>query len=300
MTTLFDQILQAHTKMGTIRFDTSSGGSTILVNSQTYSSATADDDFNNGTLFIIQSTNAGSTTIDGQFRRISDYDASSGQFSLSSALATAVTAGTRFGYTTPEFPHELTVELANQALQSVGPLEYIDRSIVSSANQQVYNISTGANFSRIKQVDIMGRVGSSVNDPEWETIYDWDVQPSTVGGTYLLILGKQPLVGRDIRIRYDGHHPRVTNSTANIDSRIHPELASLVLVERMYEYRNSLNRGSVEFDRQRWNDAKQQVAEFKIRFPIDKRYKKPKILALGNIDKRGGDKLPWPPPYGPS
>jgi hypothetical protein len=179
-------------------------------------------------------------------------------------------------------------------------MEFIDRTIVSSGNQQVYNISTAANFTRIKQVDIMGATGSSVNDPEWETLFNWDVQPSSVGGTYLLILGSQPTIGRDIRIRYDGHHPRVVDSTANIDVRVHPELAALVLVEKMYEYRNSLNRGSVEFDRQRWNDAKQQVAEYKIRFPIDKQYKKPNILALGNAQKMGGDHGPWPPPWGPT
>jgi hypothetical protein len=300
MTTLFDMALQAHTKVGTIRFDTSSAGTSVAVNSQTYSSATADDDFNNGTLFIISSTNAGTSLIDGQFRRISDYDASSGEFTLSSGLSTAVTDGTRFGYTTPEFPHELVVELANQSLQSIGPLDFIDRTIVSSANQQVYNISTAAKYSRIKQVDIMGTVGSSTNDPEWRTLYDWTIEPSSAAGTNLLILGEQPMTGRDIRITFEGHHHRVVDSTANIDERIHPELAALVLVEKMYEYRNSLNRGSVEFDRQRWNDAKAQVAEFKIRFPIWRKYKKPQILTLGNQTIRNRDHAPWPPPYGPS
>jgi hypothetical protein len=298
MTTLFDMAMQAHTKVGTIRFDTSSAGTSVAVNSQTYSSATADDDFNNGTLFIISSTNAGTTLIDGQFRRISDYDASSGEFTLSSGVSTAVTAGTRFGYTTPEFPHELVVELANQGLQSLGPLDFIDRSIVSSANQKVYNLSTAIKYGRPTRVDVMGATGSSVNRPDWRTVYEWEVQPSTAGGTNLLVFTRQPIIGRDIRVWYRGHHPRIVDSTANIDERVHPELAALVLVEKMYEYRNSLNRGSVEL---RWNDAKAQVAEFKIRFPIEQYHKKPGILSLGNqrFDV-ARDRPPWPPPWGPS
>lgn len=307
MATLFDMIFQSHTKMGTIRFDTSSAGSAVLVNAQTYSSGHSDDQFNNGTLFIIRSTNAGTTSIDSQFRRISDYDASSGQFTLSSALATAVTAGTAFGYTTPEFPHELSIELANQALQSLGPITTIDDSIVSSVGQTLYGLSTlvgfGPPLSVEYQLSTVGLAPNSTVGIRYKTIYDYDYIPTTAAGTRASIRLSSPIIqGRGIRVYFGGQHVRISASTASYSAYIHPELASLVLVEKMYEYRNSLNRGSVEFDLQRWNDSKRQVQEAKVRWPIWSFKRDPKLFIPGDDrgGRRGGDRLPWAPPYGPS
>ena len=292
MATLFDMMLQAHTKMGTVRFDTSSAVSSVAINSQTYSSATADDDFNNGTVFLI----AGSTITDQQFRRISDYIASSGEFRFSSNVSSGGSTATTFGYTTPEFPHELTVELANQSLQDIGPFVYTNRDITSSANQRIYSFGSTVFHGRFLRVEMQDRVGTSADDPRWIPLQNWDIIPSTRGGTNNIVFGNDLPTGRDIQIWFEQHHGRVSVSTAGIDERIHPELSALVLVEKMYEYRNSLNRGSVEFDLQRWNDAKRQVDEAKVRWPIWKPKDRPKLMIVGRGQRRGGDRLPWPPP----
>jgi len=296
MANLFDMMFQAHTKMGTIRIDTSTAISSVEINSQTYSSAHSDDQFNNGSLFLI----AGSTLTDGQVRRISDYDASSGQFTFSSNVTSGGSTATTFGYTTPEFPHELVVELANMSLQSIGPFTYTNRDLGTSANQTVYSFGSTIYHKNFHQVDIMGRVGSSTDNPEWDTVYNWNVIPSTRGGQNLLVFDQQPPINRDIQIWFSQQHGRVQMSTSGIDERIHPELAALVLTEKMYEYRNSQNRGSVEFDLQRWNDAKRQVQEAKVRWPVYSPKSKPKLFVAGDGEARGGDRLPWAPPYGPS
>ena len=293
MTTLFDVILQAHTKAGTVlQYGVSSGGSTITLNDQTYSSAFADDEFKNGTIFIID----GSSGAAKQFRRIASYDASSGEFTFSSGVSTTITAGVSYAYSGPEFNIQTMIELTNMSLNALGPLVFMDRSLVSSANQQVYQLSTNIKYSDIIRVDIQGRLGSSSDDPEWEEVYGWEVQPSTAGAANLLVLDRQPPAGREFRIWYDGFHPRVTNSTSIIDERIHPELITLMVVEKMYEYRNSKARGSDEFSLQRWNDAKMQAAEARVRWPLWRPRQQPKLFYVGDDTGRGG---PLPPPYGP-
>ncbi len=49
----------------------------------------------------------------------------------------------------------------------------------------------------------------------------------------------------------------------------------------MYEYRNSRARGAQDFDVQRWNDAKRQFAEARIRWPIWRPKKVPEITVIG-------------------
>ena len=131
--TVFDVVLAAHEGVGTISYGVSSSGTTVTLNDVTESSAHADDQFNGGTIFFIESTNL---SIQGQMRRVTDYNASSGQFTFST-LSSAVTTNTKYAVATPEFNITLMERLVNSALRSVGPLVYTDRTMQSSANQRV-------------------------------------------------------------------------------------------------------------------------------------------------------------------
>ena len=284
----------AHLKVGTIQFETSSkiDSSVGIINSQLKSSATADDVYNNGTLFF--------STL-SQFARVTAYDASSGQWSWSTVLVSTAELSTSlsaisFGYTTPEFGSEVMVELANEALRAVGPIVRRDRTMQSSASQLVYDMPLAAKYGRPYRVQFAGRTGSTTDDPQWVDLYpgsQWDVQPSSAGAQNQLIFKEYIPSGRDIQIWFQDHHQRVSVSTALIDEAVHPELATLLLVEKMYEYRNSRARGAEEFDIQRWNDAKQQVAEARIRFPIPQPKRKPSLMIPGYASA-GQTRIPAP------
>jgi len=298
--TLFDLILGAHDYIGTVSYGISSSGTTIELKDVTESSAHADDQFNNGTIFFIQSTNA---SIEQQYRRITDYDASSGQYTFST-LSSAVTTATQYAVATPEFNSVMMERLANDALRSLGPLVYSARAIVSSANQRVYQISTvtavgGAGsfgkYSRPFRIDIQSRLGSSADDPDWYELYGWHLEPTTAGAGVNIIFPRYLPAGRDVRVWYEDHHTYTSVSTARIDERIHPELAILALVDKAYQYRNSRSRGAQEFDIQRWNDSKRQLAEARVRWPIWRPKRKPEINVFGGggyTDPDGGVSAP--------
>ena len=298
--TLFDLVLGAHDYCGTVVYGVSSAGSTIELKDQSESSAHADDQFNNGVLFLIQSTN---TSIEGQWRRITDYDASSGQFTFST-LSSAVTTATQYAVATPEFGLTLMERLANDALRSLGPLVYSARAITSSGNQRVYTISTVSaaggsgtfgKYSRPFRIDIQGRTGSSADNPDWLELYGWHIEPTTAGAGVNIVFPRYLPAGRDVRVWYEDHHSYTSASTSRIDERLHPELCVLALVDKMYQYRNSRSRGAQEFDIQRWNDAKRQLAEARVRWPVWRPKRKPEINVFGNEGDRGGSigAPPW-------
>ena len=171
--------------------------------------------------------------------------------------------------------------LAGAALRMLGPFVYSDRTMQSSANQTVYALTTLAGRSIPFRIDILSRTGSSADNPRWIELHGWYIEPSAVGGAQNVIFPQFLPANRDIRVFYEEDHPLLTASTSPIDARIHPELATLALVEKMYEYRNSRSRGAQEFDVQRWNDAKRQLAEARVRWPIWRPKRMPDILIIG-------------------
>ena len=295
---MFDLVLGAHDAIGTVSYGVSSSGSTIELKDTAESSAHADDQFRNGTIFFISSTN---TSIEQNYRRITAYDASSGQYTFST-LSSAVTTATQYAVATPEFGLTLMERLANDALRALGPLVYSARAIVSSANQRVYQISTVVaiggsgsfgKYSRPFRIDIQGRTGSSADNPDWLELYGWHIEPTTAGAGANIVFPRYLPANRDVRVWYEDHHVYTSASTARIDERIHPELAILALVDRAYQYRNSRSRGAQEFDVQRWNDAKRQLAEARVRWPIWRPKRKPEINVIGGEDISGSFTPPW-------
>lgn len=303
--TLSNLHVSAHTKVGTITFGLSSASTDVnSFEDQTASSAHADDQFNAGTAYFIRSPSDDSTAswFEGRFARILDYDASSGEYVLSTVGFTTVSTGattglipseTEYGVATPEFNTQLMNQLANIAVRTLSPLVYTDRSIQTSASQTVYSLTTAMGRSKPFKVEIMSRTGSSADDPDWYELHGWDIHMSTVGEGRRLVFPRSLPQGRDLLVHFEADHPTLTASTQIIDGRLHPELVTLALVEKMYEYRNSRARGAQEFDIQRWNDAKRQLAEARIRWPVDRLVKrKTETLRIGRTAPTKGISAP--------
>jgi len=294
--TLFDLMVGSLRQTGSLEFRTASAGSSTSANVPALRAETADDQFNGGTLFIVESS-AASSVIAGQFRQIDDYVASSGEFRFGSTLAAAVANPTKIAYTGAEFRTELLVELANDALRSLGPLTFVDRATIqTSAAQTAYSGAIAWKYAPPTRVDVLTGVGTSTTGPDWYTVTQWHYQPSSAGAAGLIIFDEQLPVSRDVRVWYQDHHHRINNSTQALDERIHPELAIAALVEKLYEYRNSRSRGGDTFDVQRWGDAKFKLQQAKVLYPMWKPKRKRRLTIVGREED---DHLPFPFPYGP-
>ena len=274
--TLFDLELVSCEKTGVVTFGVSSAGSSITLNDRTESSAASDDQYNGGAIFFIESSQI---EVQGQAKRILDYDASSGQFTFST-FTSVIATGTKYAVATPEFNLQLLERLANAALRTIGPLVYTDRTIQSSGSQKVYNLSTLVGRGRPFQVDIMGRTGSSDIDPDWVELHGWHIEPSSEGVAQKIVFPRYLPTGRDVRVLYERDHYYLSASTHLIDARIHPELAVAAMVFQMYQYRNSRSRGALDFDVQRQNNAASQLSEMRVRFPVWRPKKRAKTVRI--------------------
>jgi len=298
--TAFDVVHTAARRMGVLSYMVSTGGTTTSVGASALANQTADGQFTSGVLFVVEST-ATSSTPDGQMRRIENYTAAGGLFSLSSSAPLPSTIGliaARFAYTGPEFSLDVWYEALNDTLRSVGLLGFRSTALQSSANQLEYQLSSTFKITKPLYVEIQGRLGSSLTANEWETVYGWDYRPSTAGATATLVFQDYPPSGRAIAVWYEDYHHRVSQSTAVIDERYKFDLLVNALIEKMYEIRNSQSRGAERFDQTRWAQTQAKLAESVSKWPTWRPRRKPKILALGSQGSRG--RLPDPPPWGPT
>src|SRR3990167_112135 len=296
--TLFDLLVGSCREVGILemRTSTAASGGTTNANIQALRSETADDQYNGGTIFVVSATGA-STDISGQFRQVTDYVASSGEFRWGTSVLANVPANAVLAYTGAEFRTELLVELANDALRNLGPLDFVDRATIqTSAAQTAYAGAIAWKYAPPTRIDYLAGVGTTTAKPDWQNVTGWEYQPSSAGATPLIIFNEQLPVTRDVRVWYRDHHHRITGSTQPIDERIHPDLALAALVEKLYEYRNSRSRGGDSFDVQRWTDAKLRLEQARVRYPIWKPKKKRRLAIIGREED---DHLPWPAPYGP-
>jgi len=284
--TLSEMISGALRKMGALRVSiTTSSGTTTTALDSSLIGQTSDDDYKYAPWFCISSAAASGTNLGvltGEMMEVASYQSGTGQFTLSSAFSSKAENGTTYAVGTPEFRLQSLIELANDALRSLGDLDNVDTATIgTSAGVDEYDLPVAMKRSAPLRVDLQTYTTSSGSVNDWVTIHDWEYQPAAAGSVGTLVLPPDLASGRDLRVWYVAPHGRVLAYNSVIDERVHPDLAVLMLAEKLYEFRNSMNRGSMAFDVQRWNDAKTQVQESKALHPIWKSQRKPKLLIVG-------------------
>lgn len=296
--TLSEMISGALLKMGTLRISTttSSGTSTTALDASLVGQ-TSDDDYKYAPWFCLTAGTSGIAV--GEMAEVTGYLSGTGQFSFSTGILSSVVEGnTVYGVGTPEFRLKFLIEMVNGALRSLGDFDNVDTTTIgTSAGVNEYDLPIAMKRMKPLRVDIQTNISSSGDANDWVTIHDFEYEADGPSSAGTLIIPNNIATGRDLRVWYVAAHGRVTSYNANIDERIHPDLAVLAMTEKLYEYRNSMNRGSVAFEVQRWNDAKTQVAETKLAHPIWKAKRKPTLMVVGDEE---ADHLPYPPPYGPA
>jgi len=281
MAYLASNLLQdAYRKLGMLEVRTATGGSTTTVVDSGFvgiKNAPKDDAWLNGTLFIVRDAAGTNVAPENEFQRISGYAASTGTFTLDTALTSSASASDTYAYTTAEVPLRSMLELANAALQALGTISLVDTTTLDTASPQTeYACSAIWKRPRPIRVDVQGN--SDSGDNAWIESRDWDYQPATGGATGLIIFGHQPESGMGIRVWYNGLHPTLTAYNSVVHESVPPELAALTLAEKALEWLNTRYRGSDEFMLQRLSDAKVQRQQYEATNPVWRVRRKPKLL----------------------
>jgi len=232
MTTLFDYMVDTLRLLGGLRTGLVTGGDDTNI-IDTVNRDEDDDYWNGGMIYII-------TTTDGlapqaEHRLISDFDNATNTVIVASVLSAVVTANDRYAVSEAHYPHDVLIDCINLAIKQFR-YQRIDTTLVVVADQTEYDIPSGIQQGRIKEVYIQTNVDS--NDNRWRKIGEWW---STDDGTdQKLIIPKGLTTGRTIRIDYDYIHIDLDSGSDAIPDFLEPKYvifraAEYMLLHQMHD-----------------------------------------------------------------
>lgn len=224
-----------------------------------------DDALINGTVVVAEDAGGAGADPEGRFGRITAYDAASSTITCDS-LTGSVAVNDKVAIASPLLPLQDMIELANQALLSLGDFDLFDTSLSFAANQTEYTMPS---VIRQKPLRVQVQTLDTANNNQWRNVNSWDVRPATAGQNWTLVL-PQSTVGRLIAIKYRILHPKLTAYDSDILEVIHPELAKASLVAHAYQYINNKLGGSNEYLVSRENAAWQELEIARAKFPVEK------------------------------
>ncbi len=274
MTTLFTALRKAYLALGQMEVTTATGGSTLTAIDTKLGDAYGDDDLIGSTLFVIHDAGGASAAPEGEAQLITGYAASTNTITVGTAFSTAIAAGDTIGLAKNIWPLYTMIELANDALASLGTIGMIDTSITTVADQTEYTLPVAMKYKTMR-VQIQSDKDTASN--EWLDVYNWQVSPSAGGSTGLLIFNEELPAGYTLKIWYEAEHPRVSSVSDKISETVHSELITRMIVNQALEYQTRRTNGTDPFLLQTANKAMSDVQEARNRYSVP-HPKKAKIL----------------------
>jgi len=290
---LTDLLQDAYRELGQLNISTvdSTSSATTVVDTQVADKIGGDEAWVDGTIFIILDGTTAGTDPEGKFAIITAWAEATGTFTFATMTGSPA-SGDTYGYANDMYPLNQMIELANDALRTLGDIPLIDiTTLDTAASQTEYTYAVAWKRSPPIKVEIQTKL-SDADDFKWKEIHGWHYRPATAGSTGLLVL-PQPIASRDLAIWYMDRHPRVNAYGDPILKAIPPELAKRALVEKALQWQNRRMMGGDDFLLETWNDAKVQLAQAKLEYPIWKPKRKSRILSLGPYVEEDTFKMPW-------
>jgi hypothetical protein len=268
------------------------GGSTTTI-IDTNSQYTADDSNVGGTALVVWDAGGASAAPEGEFKRISDYVASTKTFTVASAFSAAVAANDSILLATPRIRLPQMVQFVNDALTNLGTISLVDTSLTSAANQTEYALPVALKIDRLLDVQYQTITNDADNNQYRSIISQAAYVHAAPGSTGLLILPQLP-ASRTIKIIYEGVHPTLAAYSDKVSETIKEELAVAAAIDKAMTWYSSKSRGIDPFTLQRWNDAKQTLNMQKTDKPIFRAKQRPRWFVAG--DSADADFVPPPIP----
>lgn len=195
-----------------------------------------DDLFNGGTVVVIRDAAGANAAPEGEFSRITDYEASTGTITFSPAVTVAIASGDRVIIAPADFPLYDVVEVVNEALQNLGDIPLINTSLTTVADQAEYTIPIALKGRELLDVQIQGTTNDSDNNQYYQ-LPTWEIVPATSGTAETLVIPTLS-AGYIIRLTYLGKHSRVSAYDDPINEYFHPELVHAAVLAHVLQWRN--------------------------------------------------------------
>ena len=267
--------------LGQMNVTTATGGSATTAIDTKQTGLHRDDDWKEGTLFVIHDAAGAGASPEGKFQRISGYTDSNTTFTIDTTVTDAIAAGDTFGFTSQKYPLHVMIQMVNDGLRLLGDVPAMDTTTLDTATSKTeYAAAVAWKRRRPYRVDIQTKIDDS-DDNQWVETTDYDWVPAAGGSTGLIVFHFQPVTTRDIRVWYRGPHPDLYTYSDVVNETIDPELAILAGTLKALEWRVSRSGGADPFEMQRLNDAKVEFARRSVSDSPEKPKRGTKLFIVG-------------------
>lgn len=267
---------RAYRDLGMLTDFLATGGSITTI-IDTLTRYTVDDTFVNGTAFVTRDAGGASAAPEGEYGIVSNYDAASKTWTIS-AVSVAIASGDGIGLTRSTIPVAQMLRAVDDGLQDLGYIGLVNTSLTSDSNGEIA-LPVGLKYGELYDVQIE-------QFPELPFPSNWisikgqtTIQPAAPGSTATL---RGVPVGYTPIITYKGVHPAITSYSSVVSETIPEALAVAATVNKALTWlvskRNEASLNS--FMTQRWNDAKDTLAQVKVEVPIARTRSHPKYFAM--------------------
>lgn len=275
---LSDLLRDVYTELGQLTVGTATGGSSSTLEDAKLAGEHQDNEWNGGALLMLE---CGAGGPQGEHARISGFEASSGTFTLANSLSASTAIDDRYGLVSAYYPLETVIELVNAGLRALGDIPLVDeQTLASIGGQSAYAASLEWIQQRPRRIDFKAIPGLSGVDP-WRTVQDWEYVPSAPGSPGLILFKEALPAGREVRVWYQGNHPRLTEHDDEVAISLSPELAVAACVERALRWQHARMGGGDPRLAASWQGAQANLNEAKVLFPTWKPGRKAKMRLSG-------------------
>lgn len=262
---LWNLIRDVYQGLGRSEVSTATGGTTTTLVDAKLAGKGRDDDYNDGAIIVLS---AGGEAPEGEIKRVSDYEGSSGTFTFESAMTAAPESGDLYLRVDPYFPYRNIVEQVNKGLLRLGEIPLVDTTSLDTAeNQTEYTAAVAWKRRPPVRVDIQTNPGDA-DDNRWEEVPYWEYVPAGAGATGLIVFDRQLTSGRDLRVWYLSDHPRVSAYSDAINELIHPVLAAAAVMVEALTWQQARLSGGDEALTGQLERAAAELARLRVLYPV--------------------------------
>jgi hypothetical protein len=273
--TLSNAIVDVYFELGQRNDHLATGGTTTTAIDANYT----DDGDRVGTIIVTRDSAGAGAAPEGQFKRVSAYDASTGTFTTA-AFSVAIASGDEFVYVNNKYPVYTIISAINRSLEELGYIDYVDvTNFTTASNQTEHALPVALKHAQPKRVQIQTDTDDA-NDNRWVEVMEWEVTPAAPGSTGLLII-PQYATGYDLKVWYETVHPSVRLYSDVISETIPPALLVAMAKVKALQWKRSRSTGRAYIEQ--LNAAKQELLNARI---LHKVYRHPKYSRLADHSRQ--------------
>lgn len=230
----------------------------------------------NFTAFVFFDAGGAGGAPEGEYQRVSAFTSTNYEYTLDTALTTALAAGDIIGLASHKLvPLLIMRKKASDSLRNIGQIELVDSSLTTTTATE-YTLPAGITKDNIVKVDIL-------NDDRYVSVEPYEVIPALPGTQHTLVV-PQCESGYTLYIHYKDYHPELNSYNSVITENLDYPLLVKQLKSDVLDWISKDGEGSSKYWEKANDLGAQELAMARALHPAPRAKRRNKLLNLGTSE----------------